>query len=341
MSGHPSDVSVIMCTYNGERFVEQQLRSILDQTQPPAEIVVSDDGSTDRTLDIVESIAATADVPVRLCRNSDRLGFADNFLSACDQAACPYIAFSDQDDVWNPRKLELGRRSLRDEGAVLCVHPVELIDCNGAVVGDSHRETGPARVMPPLVADPLGNFYGFTMMFDRSLLERIPRGKRGLDPYTPDVVLSHDRWVYFLATTFGRTVVLADDLAGYRQHDCQLYGGPEERTPAQRIASKLATGQSQAQYLARLAGHRAALLESLEPADEGLARTGAARWRALESHFLDRARLHDDMPPPRRFRALLDAARRGTYRGFRRGGLGPRRLLEDLVVTVLRVRGPG
>lgn len=105
----PGDVTVVMCTYNGERYVEEQLRTILAQTLPPAEVVVSDDGSTDKALHIVESVAQTCDIPVRVHRNADRLGYAENFLQACGHVRTRYIAFSDQDDEWAPTKLATAR----------------------------------------------------------------------------------------------------------------------------------------------------------------------------------------------------------------------------------------
>ena len=334
-----SDISVVMGTYNGERFVERQLRSILDQTLPPAEIVIGDDGSTDRTVQVVESVAAEAAVPIRVQRNAERLGFADNFLAGCRRAASPYVAFSDQDDLWAPEKLATGREALRRAAAALCVHAVEMIDSRDAVLGDNRRETGPTRVLPPGVAGPLDNFYGFTMLFERALLERIPDTARGLDPHTLDAALSHDRWVFLLASTFGRTVILNDALAGYRQHDAQLYGGTKDRTRTERIATKLARGGEQASYLAAFAAHQADLLESLAPPQPAAAwRAGAQRWRGFESHFRARARLHADMAAPRRFVALADAVRQGTYRSAQGGGLGPKRFVEDLTVTALRTR---
>jgi Glycosyl transferase family 2 len=330
-----SDISVVMCTYNGERFVERQLRSILEQTLPPAEVVIGDDGSTDATLDVVDTVAAGSPVPVRVHRNEGRLGFADNFLRACDRAGGRYIAFSDQDDLWAPRKLQTAHRALLAHDAALCVHPVELIDSQGTPLEGGRSKPVPTRVIEPLQPDPWGNFYGFTMLFDRLLLDRIPDDRRGTDPHAQDQVLSHDRWVYFLATTFGRTVVLGECLAAYRQHDAQMYGGEKGRTLRERLATKVSAGQRQARYLATVAAQRAEVLESLAPS--GAAgerwRAGAARWRTIESHVRNRARLYEPMTGRARLGVLAANARAGTYGAFDAGGLGPRRLAEDVAVS--------
>lgn len=328
-----SDVSVVMCTYNGAGFVEEQLRSILDQTTPPAEIVVYDDRSTDATPDIVRRVGAGTDVPIRFSVNASRLGFADNFLAACRAATGTYIAFSDQDDRWMPRKLEAARTALVEYGACLCTHAVELIDAAGNVLSTPSGGAGATLLERP---DPFGNFYGFTMTFERSLLNRIPADVRGLDPHSPGAPLSHDRWVYFLATTFGRTVVLDEPLAQYRQHAGQLYGGEQARGLGERIATKIAVGERQSAYLAAFAAHLADLLESSPPGVETDAwRSGAARWRRLHNRYTDRARFYGRSSAWARAATLLSSCSRRAYTEPSAGGLGHRRLLEDVAVALV------
>ncbi len=75
-------VSVAMATYNGERFLAAQLKSIVAQTRAPLELVICDDGSTDGTVEIAEQFAQRASFTVRIERNADQLGYAENFLKA-------------------------------------------------------------------------------------------------------------------------------------------------------------------------------------------------------------------------------------------------------------------
>jgi glycosyltransferase involved in cell wall biosynthesis len=124
-----ADVSVALATLNGARFLRDQLSSYERQTRLPAELVVSDDGSTDKTLDIAE-FAQSASFPVRILSRGEHLGFADNFLRTAKACNSNFIAFSDQDDVWLPRKLEEGLRRLEQDGSSLALHTSMLTDTN-------------------------------------------------------------------------------------------------------------------------------------------------------------------------------------------------------------------
>ncbi|MDQ3818842.1 MAG: glycosyltransferase family 2 protein, partial [Acidobacteriota bacterium] len=95
-----------MCTYNGARFLREQLESIAGQTRRPDELVVCDDRSTDETVRVLEEFAATAPFPVRLKVNERNLGSTRNFEQAISLCTGDLIALSDQDDVWLAEKLE-------------------------------------------------------------------------------------------------------------------------------------------------------------------------------------------------------------------------------------------
>src|SRR5262245_62398986 len=110
----PSGVSIVLATFDGERFLEPLLESLAGQTMRPRELLVADDGSTDGTVAIVSDFARRAPFPVSVSRNARRLGFADNFLTLSGSAVGPLIAFCDQDDVWHPTKLERTSAWFRD-----------------------------------------------------------------------------------------------------------------------------------------------------------------------------------------------------------------------------------
>lgn len=97
-------VSVVMCTYNGEKYIREQLDSILAQTYPLLEVIIQDDGSTDATPDICRAYAARHS-NIRFTVNEQNLGFNRNFQSACTKAKGQFVAISDQDDVWFPQKI--------------------------------------------------------------------------------------------------------------------------------------------------------------------------------------------------------------------------------------------
>lgn len=336
MTGSPRTISVVMGTYNGELYVREQLRSIVEQTRPPIEIIVSDDASNDRTCDIVESVAAASTVPIVLHRNHKQLGFADNFLGACDYASGRYIAFSDQDDRWHPEKLERGLAGLMHHDALLCSHLVGHIDADGRRLAGSGTQLREPRLISPAEADPWGNFYGFTMLFERSLLEKIPYSERGMDPHTQEAILSHDRWVWFLASTFGVMVELDERLADYRQHGGQLYGGLKPRTVRERLATQLIDGEDRSRRLASVAHHRALLLETGDVSDPESWPAAAQRWQRLEENLLKSAELYGQATRGERLGRLSRNMVTRVY-GSCDGGLGRRRLLQDVTVVLARL----
>lgn len=98
-------VSVIVCTYNGEQYLREQLDSILLQTYPIRELIIQDDGSTDGTVQIVKEYEARHP-QVKVYLNEHNLGFNANFETAAMRATSDFIAIADQDDVWYPAKIE-------------------------------------------------------------------------------------------------------------------------------------------------------------------------------------------------------------------------------------------
>lgn len=102
--GTTPSVSVVMCTYNGARYLDEQMESVLAQDYPLLEVIVQDDGSSDDTIDILHRYARR-DRRVHVFRNERRLGFNRNFHTAMLRARGDLIAIADQDDIWFPQKV--------------------------------------------------------------------------------------------------------------------------------------------------------------------------------------------------------------------------------------------
>lgn len=137
-------LSVALCTYNGEHYVRELLESILNQTIKVDEIVVCDDGSSDHTLEIVESIGNTLVPSFHIYRNEDRKGFKNNFFQAIDLCQGELVFLADQDDVWHPNKVETMVRWFEShpEEKVLFTN-ASLIDETGtAIAGDLWQRFG-------------------------------------------------------------------------------------------------------------------------------------------------------------------------------------------------------
>jgi glycosyltransferase involved in cell wall biosynthesis len=132
----PAKISVAMCTYHGERFLPQQLASIAKQTRPPDELVVCDDRSSDRTVEILRDFASSVSHPVKIFENETNLGFVANFERAIQLCTGDLIALSDQDDIWYPERLELSEREF-------AAHPeVGLVFSDADLIDDQDQLTG-------------------------------------------------------------------------------------------------------------------------------------------------------------------------------------------------------
>jgi glycosyltransferase involved in cell wall biosynthesis len=214
-------LSVAMATYNGEKFLSEQLDSLAAQTLKPAELIVCDDRSTDATINIVAQFANRAAFPVRYFENSKRLGWRENFLRAASLCNGELIAFCDQDDVWFPEKLQRCTDVFSDPDVVLCSHRVDITDQSLKPIRQLNQSIRKANTLSPLEGDPFFVYLGFTQVFRSSLLALISSEARPRDEEAPDHQVAHDIWICFLAFVFGKTARLTESLAYYRQHGNQ------------------------------------------------------------------------------------------------------------------------
>jgi len=219
-------LSVAMCTYNGARFLPQQLESIAAQTRLPDELVVCDDGSVDESPEIVRNFARNAPFPVRLEINKKNLGSTKNFEKAIGLCEGEVIAPADQDDVWKPQKLAVLEAALRNyPGAGYAFSNADLIDERGSRLSrnlwDSVRFHGALQngfFAAGQVASLLRRAAatGATMAFRASLKDIVL-------PISPCFV--HDYWVSLLGSCVGwYGVPVSELLIEYRQHEGQQIG---------------------------------------------------------------------------------------------------------------------
>ena len=216
-------ISVAMVTYQGERYLEQQLSSILGQTLRPYELVIGDDGSSDHTVPIIRRFADRAPFPVRLQINSARLGHAENFVRTAERCSGDVIALCDQDDVWLPCKLERCAPEFFNPQVQLVTHDAVIVDAEAKPTGSllSDRPRDSMRLKAPLQVE-----YGLTMLIRRSLAGYRELWSRSLGGMVSarDASMGHDHWYYLLGSTLGEVVRLADPLVYYRQHQSNAAG---------------------------------------------------------------------------------------------------------------------
>lgn len=206
-------VNILLCTLNGARFLAAQLASLERQSHANWRLTVSDDGSTDGTLQVVERFAQQIRQPVEI-RIGPRRGWAANYLSLANDPGidADYFAFCDQDDLWHPDKLSKAldwlRTIPRDTPAAYGGR-TRLVDADGKPLGLARRFLKPPSFANALVQSIAG---GNTILFNRA-------AKRLFERAGAVAVVSHDWWAYQLITGHGG--VFYYDLqpqVDYRQH---------------------------------------------------------------------------------------------------------------------------
>jgi len=209
-------ISVVMATFNGEKYLEEQLLSILSQTRPPDSIIICDDLSTDRTPDILAAYHLKYPV-ITYEINRQRLGVVGNFKKAVSLAIPgSYVALSDQDDIWLPGKLEaqIGRMiSFEDnERPAIVYSDLCVIDKDGHTLNNSFwNELGHDGYEHCFETLLFGNFVtGCTVLMNHSM--------RRYFTDMPGDVLMHDAWLALIAFTFGNVSQIEMSLVLYRRH---------------------------------------------------------------------------------------------------------------------------
>lgn len=210
-------VDILMATYNGERFVREQIESIQFQTFSDWRLLVSDDCSTDNTLDIVRDMAA-ADSRIGILRRLKRSGSAQvNFLTALRDTSADYVMFCDQDDYWLPGKLEAFLSFARDDEASvpsLYFSDMKVVDESLFEVSSSFMafsKLDPTRIdLNNLLA--LNCVAGCASMINRPLVNLVN------DTKSLEGVVMHDVWVALIAAALGRIVYINEPTVMYRQH---------------------------------------------------------------------------------------------------------------------------
>lgn len=205
-----------MATLQGERYIATQLRSILGQLSSQDEVIVVDDGSTDRTC---SEISTLQDARIVLIRNPRNQGVLRAFEKALSRSSGDVIFLSDQDDVWLPNKVETVLDAFANDPALMLVaSDAILIDEEGSKIENSfYAKRGKFR--PGLWSNVLiGKFHGCTMAFRSALLRRAL-------PFPSGALVHHDTWIGCVnALTRGTTKYVPEPLVAYRRHSTNVTG---------------------------------------------------------------------------------------------------------------------
>lgn len=217
---HSTDkIAILMATYNGEKYICQQIDSILSQTCKDWELYIHDDGSTDNTIAAVESYVEKYPDKIHLIDGKSTGGAKYNFFYLFGQVEAPYYMTCDQDDVWLDKKIELTydkMLTIENKADVPCLVYTELrvVDSELNTIADTmsgyqsldcHKRTINQFILQNSVT-------GCTMMINRALRDKM------LHITDIDNTIMHDWWAALVAAQFGKTAFIDEPTILYRQH---------------------------------------------------------------------------------------------------------------------------
>jgi len=202
-----ADISVVIATYNGERYIHDQLSSILNQVSDNTEVVISDNGSTDNTVKIIGEFN---DTRVKLLHNLEKKGSTHNFEYGLQHASGNIIFLADQDDVWLDNKFSTCLSCLKTYDLV--VTNCKVVDGELNVLQDSFFSLNKSGkgVVKNLVKN---SYLGCCLAFKRKVLDIAM-------PFPPGIAIypMHDIWIGFVADCFFSTYFIDAPLMLYRRH---------------------------------------------------------------------------------------------------------------------------
>ena len=206
-------ISIVLATYNGGKFLCEQLQSLINQTYTNIEIVAVDDGSTDNTIGILNSYA-TQYANFKIYRNQTNLGYVKNFEKGCDLAEGELIALCDQDDVWDNDKLKSMAEAIGDDPMVYCDSFIcdENLQQTGKKIS-SHVNFQTRRSC--LEISIFCRIYGNATLFKKSILAAAM-------PFP--LFIPHDWWLSYVASMYGDIKYIDVPLVYYRQHSTNAVG---------------------------------------------------------------------------------------------------------------------
>lgn len=219
------NVSVALCTYNGEKYIKEQLKSILNQTYDPYEIVICDDKSSDETTKKIRNIKQENPDLINLYLNGENVGIERNFGRCIERCSGDVITISDQDDIWHEEKIEREVDAYLENDVSLVFHNSAIVNNNLKRQGDLWSSAGYKALecmdqeyhLQELTKK---NFVqGCTMLFDAELVDYI-------NPIPEE--WEYDYYIAVIAAMQNGLHPIGDELLYYRQHEEQAIGSPED-----------------------------------------------------------------------------------------------------------------
>lgn len=229
MNFNSLDVAVLLTTFNGENYIQEQLYSIINQKNVKAKIYVHDDFSQDNTLQLIKKVQAEFPNRIFIIKSDTNLGVVQSYQFLLDNVEADYYFFSDQDDVWLDDKItkELGALTHKDESLPALVYSdLKIVDKNLNILSTSMfkkmKVSNTDRTEMLLVQNVIT---GNTVGFNKVLRNLIIKSFRMED----SKILMHDIWVGLVASLYGSIVFLDEPTVKYRQHGNNVVGAKRKK----------------------------------------------------------------------------------------------------------------
>jgi glycosyltransferase involved in cell wall biosynthesis len=221
------EIYILLSTYNGEKYLDQQINSIIQQTYKKWKLIIRDDGSNDRTVGMIEKYCNLyPEKIITLGKKNTNLGVLASFSNLLTSTNAQYIMFCDQDDVWLPRKIEITYEVMKQlenkygENTPLLIH-TDLTVVNGSleILSSSFQEYQDLAIISDYKTHKLllnNVITGSTMMINDSL--------RKIVKSIPSESIMHDWWIGLVAASFGHISYIQETTILYRQHNNNVIG---------------------------------------------------------------------------------------------------------------------
>lgn len=336
-----------MATYNGEKFLRDQLKSLAQQTYLPDELIVTDDGSLDRTVQILKEFQSTAPFAVRLSVNEERLGYAENFLRAASQCESDLVGFCDQDDVWMKNKIERCIREFDSQAVYLVAHSMLEVDSDLKIISHSPAIRKSCTVSQGNETHGLRWSLGCAEIMRREVIQELlgcwPRDHRQHAAKFNLKLLGHDEIAYFVANGLGNIRFIAEPLILYRVHGSNVTN--LQSTFGQKLRFSAAVGRNEYQTNARMLqkhGHLTKTMANVTRTSSvsNVLRREARKFMLAAKTSRVRAMIYGEPSRLRRLTLIVQASRRGLY-GIPFGLNGMRNVAKDLALTLVSRRPIG
>lgn len=212
-------VQVLLSTYNGEKYIQEQIETILKQENVEISLLIRDDGSTDKTIEILKNISKNPKVTYY---EGENIGPARSFMDLINKSEeFDYYAFADQDDIWDSKKIisAIDKLETKNTKPALYISALEVVDENLNTI-EIKKVTGNFTFEGEMIK----NFAtGCTQVFNKKLCDKIKQ-------YNPDYIIMHDSWITRVCYAIGGDIIIDQNTyIKYRQHNNNVVGYKDKK----------------------------------------------------------------------------------------------------------------